>query len=99
MEHPQTPIRRYRVALQDDAHVPKSHRSHSHHVLPTMGKSHGSVSNKGMQADFGPQTGINAILYYAPQIFEKLGLSNNTTSLLATGVVGIAMVIYHLRID
>jgi MFS family permease len=36
-------------------------------------------------------TGINAVLYYAPQIFGSLGLSSNTTSLLATGVVGIVM--------
>jgi MFS family permease len=31
------------------------------------------------------------VLYYAPSIFEALGQSSNTTSLLATGVVGIAM--------
>ena len=36
-------------------------------------------------------TGINAILYYAPSIFAALGQSSNTTSLLATGVVGIVM--------
>jgi sugar porter (SP) family MFS transporter len=40
---------------------------------------------------FQQWTGINAVLYYAPTIFAKLGLSNNTTSLLATGVVGVAM--------
>ncbi|GAW20866.1 hypothetical protein ANO14919_103780 [Xylariales sp. No.14919] len=34
-------------------------------------------------------TGINAIIYYAPQIFLKIGLSSTTVSLLATGVVGI----------
>ena len=38
-------------------------------------------------------TGINAVLYYAPFIFQKLGLSGNTTSLLATGVVGIVMLL------
>jgi MFS family permease len=38
---------------------------------------------------FQQWTGINAILYYAPTIFTDLGLSNNTTSLLASGVVGI----------
>lgn len=38
-------------------------------------------------------TGINAILYYAPQIFNKLGMSSNAVSLLATGVVGIVMFI------
>lgn len=36
-------------------------------------------------------TGINAILYYAPTIFMQLGLSSNTVSLLATGVVGVVM--------
>jgi len=38
-------------------------------------------------------TGINAILYYAPTIFLDLGLTSNTVSLLATGVVGIVMFI------
>jgi hypothetical protein len=38
---------------------------------------------------FQQWTGINAVLYYAPSIFGALGLSTNTTSLLATGVVGI----------
>jgi len=33
------------------------------------------------------------VLYYAPTIFKNLGLSGNTTSLLATGVVGIVMFI------
>ncbi|KAK4141332.1 quinate permease [Dichotomopilus funicola] len=40
---------------------------------------------------FQQWTGINAVLYYAPFIFEGLGLDLNTTSLLATGVVGIVM--------
>ncbi|KAK7416292.1 hypothetical protein QQZ08_012066 [Neonectria magnoliae] len=42
---------------------------------------------------FQQWTGINAVLYYAPQIFSQLGLSKTTTSLLATGVVGIVMFI------
>ncbi|KAF7897308.1 hypothetical protein EAF00_005536 [Botryotinia globosa] len=42
---------------------------------------------------FQQWTGINAILYYAPTIFASLGLSGNTISLLATGVVGIVMFI------
>ncbi|TGO30501.1 hypothetical protein BPAE_0005g00970 [Botrytis paeoniae] len=42
---------------------------------------------------FQQWTGINAILYYAPTIFASLGLSSNTVSLLATGVVGIVMFI------
>lgn len=33
--------------------------------------------------------GCNALIYYAPTIFAQLGLSGNTTSLLATGVYGI----------
>jgi sugar porter (SP) family MFS transporter len=40
---------------------------------------------------FQQWTGINAILYYAPSIFKDLGLTGNTNSLLATGVVGVAM--------
>jgi sugar porter (SP) family MFS transporter len=42
---------------------------------------------------FQQWTGINAVLYYAPTIFKQLGLTANTTSLLATGVVGIVMFI------
>ncbi|KAF9533820.1 general substrate transporter [Crepidotus variabilis] len=40
---------------------------------------------------FQQWTGINAILYYAPSIFKDLGLTGNSNSLLATGVVGIVM--------
>ncbi|KAL4800779.1 general substrate transporter [Aspergillus venezuelensis] len=40
---------------------------------------------------FQQWNGVNAILYYAPFIFDGLGLSGNTISLLATGVVGIVM--------
>ncbi|TFK27138.1 sugar transporter [Coprinopsis marcescibilis] len=40
---------------------------------------------------FQQWTGINAILYYAPAIFKALGLTGNSISLLATGVVGIVM--------
>lgn len=40
---------------------------------------------------FQQWTGVNAILYYAPSIFQNLGLTGSTTSLLATGVVGISM--------
>lgn len=31
------------------------------------------------------------MLYYAPSIFAALGTSSNTTSLLATGVVGVLL--------
>jgi hypothetical protein len=47
---------------------------------------------------FQQWTGINAVLYYAPTIFQDLGLSNNTVNLLATGVVGIAMFLVSAKI-
>ncbi|KAJ5287888.1 Major facilitator-type transporter ecdD [Penicillium angulare] len=34
-------------------------------------------------------TGINAIIYYAPQIFQSIGMTGESVDLLATGVVGI----------
>ncbi|KAK2808818.1 hypothetical protein FQN50_004294 [Emmonsiellopsis sp. PD_5] len=34
-------------------------------------------------------TGVNAINYYAPQIFKNLGIVGNSTSLFATGIYGI----------
>ncbi|KAI8137384.1 general substrate transporter [Fennellomyces sp. T-0311] len=33
--------------------------------------------------------GVNALIYYAPKIFQSVGLTGDTVSLLATGVVGI----------
>ncbi|KAF4586039.1 galactose-proton symporter [Ophiocordyceps camponoti-floridani] len=35
-------------------------------------------------------TGVNAINYYAPQIFQNLGMDGTNTSLFATGVYGVA---------
>ncbi|MCJ1234213.1 hypothetical protein MMC14_002172 [Varicellaria rhodocarpa] len=40
---------------------------------------------------FAQWTGINGIMYCAPQIFAGLGLSSVTTSLLASGILGIVM--------
>lgn len=40
---------------------------------------------------FQQWTGVNFILYYAPFIFGGLGLAGDTTSLLASGVVGVVM--------
>jgi MFS family permease len=34
-------------------------------------------------------TGINAIIHYAPQIFQAIGLKGYSIDLLATGVVGV----------
>ncbi|KAI0011838.1 general substrate transporter [Xylariaceae sp. FL0662B] len=42
---------------------------------------------------FTQWSGINSILYYAPNIFAALGMSSNSTSLLATGVVGVVMLL------
>ncbi|KAK4111475.1 putative sugar transporter protein [Canariomyces notabilis] len=38
-------------------------------------------------------TGVNAINYYAPQIFEGLGMSGTSVQLFATGVYGIVKVV------
>ncbi|KAF8855486.1 sugar transporter [Acephala macrosclerotiorum] len=41
-------------------------------------------------------TGINAVLYYAPQIFGTFGFTSVTTDLLATGVTGIFQIVFTL---
>lgn len=41
-------------------------------------------------------TGINAVMYYAPQIFSSFGFTSVTTTLLATGVTGILQVCFTL---
>lgn len=33
--------------------------------------------------------GVNSLIYYAPKIFQSVGLTGDTVSLLATGVIGI----------
>lgn len=43
---------------------------------------------------FGQWTGINAIIYYAPTVFQEIGLSGGTIGLLATGVVGIVNFVF-----
>ncbi|KAG2174486.1 hypothetical protein INT44_006749 [Umbelopsis vinacea] len=43
---------------------------------------------------FQQWTGTNAINYYAPQIFNSIGLSSAETDVLATGVYGIVKVVF-----
>lgn len=38
-------------------------------------------------------TGVNAVNYYAPQIFQSLGMTGTKVSLFATGVYGIVKVV------
>ncbi|KAJ5087533.1 hypothetical protein N7456_011149 [Penicillium angulare] len=45
---------------------------------------------------FGQWSGINAIIYYAPSVFEQVGLSGGSVGLLATGVVGILMFVFTI---
>ncbi|OCL05260.1 quinate permease [Glonium stellatum] len=47
------------------------------------------VSIASLVMFFQQWTGIDSIIYYAPIIFQNLGLSSSTVSLLATGVLGI----------
>jgi sugar porter (SP) family MFS transporter len=44
-------------------------------------------------AIFQQVTGINTIIYYAPTIFQFTGISSNTSSILATVVVGVVNVL------
>ncbi|KAI4276988.1 MAG: hypothetical protein LQ337_002096 [Flavoplaca oasis] len=50
----------------------------------------GRVTTATVTMFFQQFTGINAVLSYAPSIFEALGTTRNTTSLLATGIIGVA---------
>ncbi|OAP55785.1 hypothetical protein AYL99_09937 [Fonsecaea erecta] len=60
------------------------------------------VETKGSGSVLAPwktlshQTGINAVLYYTPQIFGSFGFSSVTTNLLATGVTGILQILFTL---
>ncbi|ORY53992.1 hexose transport-related protein [Leucosporidium creatinivorum] len=51
------------------------------------------TATAGLMQFFQQMTGIDCIIYYAPTIFGGLGLSGNTTSLLASGVIGVVFVI------
>ncbi|KAJ6497107.1 hexose transport-related protein [Mycena vitilis] len=45
---------------------------------------------------FQQMSGIDAIVYYAPTIFQSLGLPGKTVSLLAAGVIGVVFIISTL---
>ncbi|KAI7867718.1 general substrate transporter [Spinellus fusiger] len=40
--------------------------------------------------------GVNALIYYAPKIFQSVGLTGSSVSLLATGVVGILNFVFTI---
>ncbi|KAJ5697263.1 hypothetical protein N7488_010947 [Penicillium malachiteum] len=49
----------------------------------------------GVQA-FGQWAGINAIIYYAPIIFEEVGLTSGSVDLLATGLLGLLIFVFTI---
>ncbi|OKL61033.1 hypothetical protein UA08_03283 [Talaromyces atroroseus] len=53
-------------------------------------------SSKCLIMTFQQWNGINAINYYAPFIFEDMGLSGNSVNLLATGVVGVVEFLFTI---
>ncbi|WVR03665.1 hypothetical protein IAU60_000660 [Kwoniella sp. DSM 27419] len=64
-------------------------------LLTTKPLLHRLMLGAGAQA-LQQWTGINAIIYYAPTIFQSIGLSGNTIGLLATGVVGIVNFVFTI---
>ncbi|OCF59457.1 galactose transporter [Kwoniella mangroviensis CBS 10435] len=64
-------------------------------LLTTKPLLHRLMLGAGAQA-LQQWTGINAIIYYAPTIFESIGLTGNTIGLLATGVVGIVNFVFTI---
>ncbi|KAK6076506.1 D-xylose-proton symporter (hexose transporter) [Seiridium cupressi] len=55
-------------------------------ILPSRRRSSSTDQWHAINIQF---MGCNAIIYYAPTMFAQLGLSGNTSGLLATGVYGI----------
>ncbi|KAL3425650.1 MFS quinate transporter [Phlyctema vagabunda] len=54
------------------------------------------VSTAWLVMFFQQWSGIDAIIYYAPQVFISLGLSSGTIALLATGVTGVVFFVSTL---
>lgn len=75
---------------------------HGHEQLPLSAQFKAARSNKRMfyQTSFAvilmffqQWTGTNSINYYAPQIFQTIGLAGNSAGLFATGVYGIVKIV------
>ncbi|KAF2114071.1 MFS quinate transporter-like protein QutD [Lophiotrema nucula] len=73
-----------------------------HEKLPLVAQLKASVSSKRMfyQTSFAvilmfwqQWTGTNSINYYAPQIFQSIGLKGQSAGLFATGVYGIVKIV------
>jgi SP family sugar:H+ symporter-like MFS transporter len=79
-----------------------------HEKMPLVAQVKAACSSKKMfyRTSFGiilmfwqQWTGTNSINYYAPQIFQKIGLVGPTSSLFATGVRGLHARIYRTHAD
>lgn len=104
LEHVQAPIRGHQVSLSDEGNVPTRRRRNSDHVLPAVDRYQRSaiLRNylslpliKSVKCPKNPLTTKCAHIK-APSIFKSLGLNDNTTSLLATGVVGILLFVFTI---
>jgi MFS transporter, SP family, galactose:H+ symporter len=65
------------------------------HELLTPGLRSALLAGVGL-AVFQQVTGINTIIYYAPEIFQKAGLDSATTALAATAGIGVMNVLSTL---
>ncbi|KAI5257947.1 general substrate transporter [Aureobasidium subglaciale] len=87
-----------KAAVMFDERTAREQHPNKEGLMLALGKVSMLLTNKGLFRRlalgcilmfFQQFTGINAIIYYAPTIFGSLGLNVSTTSLLATGVLGV----------
>ena len=84
-----------------DAEVREIHEDFEHnqpaawHELLMPGLRSALLAGVGL-AVFQQVTGINTIIYYAPQIFQRAGLDSATTALAATAGIGVMNVLSTL---